>query len=493
MTSRGIAAAIFVALGALVLPTGAGAQSTIAGIVKDTSGAVLPGVIVEASSDVLIERTRSVITDAAGQYKIVDLRPGVYVVTFTLPGFQTFRRDGIELPSSFTATVNADLKVGGLEETLTVTGESPIVDVQSPVETQVRSREVLDAVPTGGTIQGVGQLVIGIGLNVPDVGGSRAMQQTYLSTHGMEASNNTVLVDGLMVNGLQTDGQVQSYFNDAMNQEVSYQTSGMGADTSAGGVRLNMIPKEGGNKFSGSFFSSWRDGRWEADNFTQDLKDRGLRNKSAIDRIYDFNLSQGGPVWRDKLWFFVALRQWSVNAPIADTFVSDGTSSGFAACLQAPASCEQGIDDQKIKSGLARLTWRVSPRHKFAAYWDEIDKFRGHAMTAGVDYSTASVVWNSPAYHTASAKGTSTMSEGMPIEGGYSNNTEDYTNEYQPGLAKPRGSADWYAGASRRDLDLISTTRTPLIANVSTQSPLRYNVQASASYVTGSPQPICRL
>jgi len=486
MTSRGIAAAICIALGALALPTAARAQSTIAGVVKDASGAVLPGVTVEASSDVLIERTRSVITDAAGQYKIVDLRPGVYVVTFTLPGFQTFRRDGLELPSSFTATVNADLKVGALEETLTVTGESPIVDVQSTVHTQVLSREVLDALPTGRTIQGVGQLVIGIGLNVPDVGGSRAMQQTYMSTHGMEASNNTVLVDGLMVNGLQTDGQVQSYFNDAMNQEVSYQTSGMGADTSAGGVRLNMIPKEGGNRFSGSFFSSWRDGRWQADNFTQDLKNRGLRNPSSIDRIYDFNVSQGGPVWRDKLWFFVALRQWSVNAPIADTFVSDGTSSGFAGCLAAPASCKQGIDDQRIKSGLARLTWQLSPRHKFAAYWDEIDKFRGHAMTAGDDYDTASVVWNSPAYHTASAKWTSTMSERLLIEAGYSNNTEDYTNEYQPGLAKPRGSADWYAGASRRDLDLISTTRTPLIANVSTQSPLRYNLQASASYVTGS-------
>src|SRR6266850_5580279 len=486
MTSRGIAAAIFVALGTLVLPTAARAQSTIAGVVKDTSGAVLPGVTVEASSDVLIERTRSVITDAAGQYKIVNLRPGVYVVTFTLAGFQTFRRGGIELPASFTAAVNADLKVGGLEETLTVTGESPIVDVQSTVHTQVLSRDALDALPTGRTIQGVGQLVVGIGLNVPDVGGSRAMQQTYMSTHGMDASNNTVLVDGLMVNGLQTDGQVQSYFNDAMNQEVSYQTSGIGADTSAGGVRLNMIPKEGGNRFSGSFFSSWRDGRWQSDNFTQDLKNRGLSNPSAIDRIYDFNVSQGGPVLRDKLWFFVTLRQWSVDAPIGGTFVSDGTSNGFAACLRAPASCKQGIDDQRIKSGLARVTWQVSPRHKFAAYWDEIDKFRGHAMTAGDDYDTASVVWNSPAYHTASAKWTSTMSERLLIEAGYSNNTEDYTNEYQPGLAKPRGSADWYAGASRQDLGLIAVTRAPLVSSISTQSPLRYNVQASASYVTGS-------
>src|SRR2546427_1451136 len=486
MTRSRKAVLFAVALGCLVLPAAARAQSAIAGVVKDASGAVLPGVTVEAASDVLIEKVRTVTSDGQGQYKIVDLRPGIYIVTFTLPGFQTFRRDGLELPSSFTATINADMKVGGLEESVTVSGQSPIVDVQSTVHTQVLNRDTLDALPTGRTIQGLGQLVIGIALSIPDVGGSRAMQQTYMSTHGMDATNNTVMVDGLMVNGLQSDGAVQSYFNDAMNQEVSYQTSGIGADTSAGGVRLNMIPKEGGNRFSGSFFSSWRDGKWQADNFTQDLKNRGLPDTSAIDRICDFNVSEGGPVLRDRLWFFGTARQWSVDAPIAGTFVSDGTPSGFAACLKAPASCKQGIDDQKIKSALARLTWQVSPRNKVSAYWDEVDKFRGHAMTAGDDYDTASVLWNSPAYHTASAKWTSTVSNKLLIEGGYSNNTEDYTNEYQPGLAQARGTAAWYAGASRRDLVLISTTSVPLIANVSTQSPLRYNVQGSASYVTGS-------
>jgi hypothetical protein len=477
----------FVALSiVLAFPLVARAQSAIAGVVKDASGAVLPGVTVEASSDVLIEKTRSVTTDGQGQYKIVDLRPGIYVVTFSLTGFQSFRRDAIELPTAFTATINAEMKVGALEETVTVSGSSPVVDVQSTVHTQVLNREVLDALPTGRTIQGLGQIVVGVALSIPDVGGTRAMQQTYMSTHGMDATNNTVLVDGMMVNGLQSDGAVQSYFNDAMSQEVSYQTSGIGADTSAGGVRLNMIPREGGNKFSGSFFSSWRDGAWQSDNFSQDLKDRGLPNASLIDRIYDFNFAIGGPIRKDKLWFFATARQWSVNAPIAGTFVSDGTPTGFNNCLRAPTSCKQGVDDQQIRSALVRLTWQVSPRNKLAGYFDEIDKFRGHAMFAGDDYDTASVVWNSPAYHTAALKWTSTVSNKLLIEGGYSNNTEDYTNETQPGVNLARGTAAWYANASRRDLDLIATTRAPLIANISTQSPLRYNVQGSASYVTGS-------
>jgi hypothetical protein len=487
---RRFIALVAAALASLVLvPTVAHAQSAIAGVVKDTSGAVLPGVTVEAASDVLIEKTRSVVTDGAGQYKIIDLRPGVYSVTFSLPGFATVKRDGVELPANFTSTINADLKVGSLEETVVVSGLSPVVDVQTTVHTQVLNRDTLDALPTGRTIQGLGQLVVGVALSIPDVGGTRAMQQTYMSTHGLTSANNTVLVDGMMVNGLQSDGSVQSYFNDAMSQEVSYQTSGIGADTSAGGVRLNMIPREGGNKFSGAFFTSYRPGEWQSDNFSQDLKDRGLPNASLIQRIYDLNFSQGGPIKKDKLWFFTSARAWSVNAPIAGTFVTDGSGPAVAACLQAAKTsnpCAQGIDDQRIRSILLRMTYQVSPRNKFAAYFDEIDKFRGHAMLAGDDYNTASVVWNSPAYHTGSAKWTSTVSNRLLIEGGYSNNTEDYTNETQPGVNKLRGSAAWYAGAARRDNGLGATSVEPLISSLNTTSPLRYNLQASTSYVTGS-------
>src|SRR3954471_18611862 len=124
-----------VAFGAFLLlvlaPAMAFAQATITGVVKDASGAVLPGVTVEASSPALIEKTRSSVTDGTGTYRIVDLRPGVYSVSFTLTVFSTVKRDGVELTGSFTATINADMKVGALEETITVTGETPIVDTQS--------------------------------------------------------------------------------------------------------------------------------------------------------------------------------------------------------------------------------------------------------------------------------------------------------------------------------------------------------------------------
>src|SRR5262250_808462 len=178
----------FVLLVVLLLPAAARAQSALAGVVRDTSGAVLPGVTVEASSDVLIEKARTVTTDGAGQYKIVDLRPGVYTVTFTLTGFQTFKRQAVELPTDFTATINAEMRVGALEESVTVSVASPVVDVQNASHMQVLNRDAMDAIPTGRTIQGLGQLVVGISLSLPDTAGARGMQQTYMSTHGQSAA-----------------------------------------------------------------------------------------------------------------------------------------------------------------------------------------------------------------------------------------------------------------------------------------------------------------
>ena len=469
MTSR-LAGAVVVTLAmSIVLPSTAEAQSTILGVVKDSSGAVLPGVTVEAASEVLIEKVKTAVTDGEGRYRIVDLRPGTYSVTFTLTGFNTFRRDGVELPAEFTATINGDLRVGTLEETVTVTGESPIVDVSTAVHTQVLDREAIDLVPTGRSIQGMGQLVVGINLNLPDTGGARAMQQTYMSTHGMTTANNTVMVDGMMVNGLQGDGAIQSYFNDAMNQEVSYQTSGIGAETAAGGVRLNMIPREGGNRFSGDFKAAWRPGDWQSDNLTQRHKDGGLETGNATDRIIDYTFALGGPIRKDKLWFFTSARYFSVNNFIPNTFFDDNSP---------------GVDDQFIRSAMGRLTWQLTPRNKLTAYFDEIDKYRGHDMQSSDDPETASVQWFSPAYNTGSVKWTSTVTSKMLLEAGYSRNLEYYTNSYQEGIEQPRFTPEWYANASRNELDLNG--RKTAAASQTTQSPERHNVQGALSYVTGA-------
>jgi len=443
------------------------AQSAMVGTVKDTSGAVLPGVTVEAASDVLIEKVKSATTDASGTYRIPDLRPGTYTVSFTMPGFNTFRRE-VRLAAEFTATINADLAVGSLEETVTVTGASPVVDVTTATKTQTMDRESIDVIPTGRSIQGMAQLVVGINLSLPDTGGARAMQQTYMNTRGMTASNVTTLVDGMMVNGLQADGAIQSYFNDAMNQEVSYQTAGIGAETSAGGIRLNMIPREGGNRFSGDFKMASRPGAWQSSNLTDRHKERGLTAGNATDRIVDYTFALGGPIKKDKLWFFTSFRYFSVNNFIANTFFDDGS---------------QGVDDQFIRSGLARLTWQVSPRNKISGYFDEIDKYRGHDMQSRVDPETASWQWFSPAYHTTAVKWSSPVTSQLFLEAGWSSNLEYYTNSYQDGVEEPRGTPAWYAKASRNDLDLGNINVAPTTRL--TESPARYAVSGIGTYVTG--------
>jgi len=454
--------------GILLLSSAAYAQSAIVGVVKDTSGAAMPGVTVEASSDVLIEKVKSTISDGDGAYRIADLRPGTYSVVFTLPGFKTFRRDGLVLPSEFTATLNAELGVGALEETITVTGASPVVDVTSTAKTAVLNREAIDLIPTGRSIQGLAQLVVGVSLSLPDTGGARAMQQTYMSTHGMSTSNTTVLVDGMQTNGLQSDGAVQSYYNDAMNAEMSFQSAAIGAETSSGGVRLNMIPREGGNQFHGDFKAASRPGSWQSSNLTDRHLAKNLTNGNAVDRIIDYTASIGGPVKKDKVWFFTSARYFSVNNFIANTYMDDGS---------------QGIDDQFIRSAMARLTWQVTPRNKISAYGDEIDKYRGHDMQSNYDPETAATVWNSPAYHTMAIKWTSPVTSSLFLEAGMSNNTEYYTNEYREGIEKPSFTQEWYNNAAHNELDLGGYTKAG--PTNTTESPKAIYWNGAATYVTG--------
>ena len=483
---RNLVAATLSVLWVLALPAIALAQSAIAGTVKDSSGGVLPGVTVEAMSPVLIEKVRTVTTNEQGQFTIVDLRPGVYTVRLTLAGFNAFVREGLELPTDFTATINVEMRVGILEETVTVTGESPVVDVSSTARVQVLDRDALDALPTGRSIYSMAQLVPGVLLNQPDVGGSRAMQQTYMSTRGLTSANNIVQVDGMMINGLDGDGAVQQYINNAFVQEMTYQTAGAGADVSPGGVRVNIIPRDGGNEFHGSFFGAWNDGSWQSNNLDDELRALGLNNVDEISKVWDFNFGIGGPILRDKLWFYGSLRHWGVHDFKSGTYdVPSGAN--VAQCLSGAIACAQGVDDQQIKSAVVRLTWQASPRHKISAYFDEIDKFRGHGITTGnvTDMLTASQIWTSPLYNDASIKWTSPMTNQLLLEAGFSMNYEQYVIVNQDGINQERGTPAWYAGTSKFDI-ARSTLWGGIGSGQGGRYPDRYNFAASASYVTGS-------
>ena len=480
MTSKGLAlvAAVGCAL-VVALPGGAAAQSVIAGVVKDTSGAVLPGVTVEASSPALIEAVRTVTTDEAGQFRIVDLRPGTYAVVFTLTGFSTVRREGIELTTNFTASINAEMRVGSLAESITVTGETPIVDVQSATQTQVLTRELLNAIPTGRSIWALGSMMTGISLSEPDVGGSRGMQQVYMAVHGSDRRDNAIQIDGMAVNGIEGDGAIQNHFNDGMFQEMSYQTSGLTAEVQSSGVRLNMIPKDGSNTFKGSTFWSQTPGSWQNDNFTPALAATGLRAPNRVARIFDLNLGLGGPILRNRLWFFSSFRRWGVDQTITDSFYNaDPTHRTYR-----PDLARQTVDDNVIKSGVVRLTLQMAQKHKFAAYLDRIVKFRGHECPA-LSAEEACGIRTPKRYFTAQAKYTATLTSRLLVEAGWSENDETYSTGEVQSSVKPTDVARY-----DRTLDLrwssYSTGTTPR-ADYYFRVPDRHTFSGTTSYVTGS-------
>src|SRR4051812_33522885 len=368
----------------MLLPVGASAQtSTIAGEVRDTSGAVLPGVTVEVSSPALIERVRLATTDGSGKYSIVSLRPGAYSVTFTLPGFSTVRRDNVELTSDFTATINADLKVGAVEETITVAAESPIVDVQSITTRTVMTRDVLDAMPTGRNIQAVGILIPGTSLALGgggalsrDVGGSGNLQQSPLQYRG--SADTVQTIEGLRLNNLCAQGAYSGvYWNDGSFQEISYVTGADSAEMGQGGMRVNMVPRDGGNTFRGSVQGNYAPSSWAADNCGSpgvgqfctreetggDLTynpNNKLANVSVIDKIWDLNPGFGVPIAKDKAWFYATYRYWGVNKTQPGSyFDADPNPYRYVADLARP-----GLDDGHIRSIAGRVAAQLSSKDK---------------------------------------------------------------------------------------------------------------------------------
>ncbi len=433
-SSTRFAARLLVGAALVLFPSVAAAQGVIAGQVTDSTGSLMPGVTVEAASSSLIEGTRSTVTDGQGRYQIPDLRPGTYKVTYTLPGFRTLVREGIELTAGFVATLNVQMAIGAVEETLTVAGASPIVDVQSVTTQTVMSRDTLDAVPTGRNIQAVGILIPGTGLQVGgggsynvDVGGSAGMQQSPLAYNGN--TNSVQQVDGIRFNNMEGAGQYSGmYWNDGMIQEIQYTTSGDSAETQSGGIRINMIPKEGGNTFRGSVFGNYTFDSWHSNNLDQSLIDRGLSAVGKIQKIWDFNPSIGGPIKRDKLWFHFTYRNWGVDRTVPGSF------SEFD-----PA--KQSVDDSHIYSAVLRLTWQIDQKNKFGVHYDKNVKYRGHWGLLSTVSEEAAAIEDMPQSYNASVKWTSTLTNRLLAQAGLGLYTQQYREIYEPELPTTPGLA----------------------------------------------------
>jgi len=353
----------------VLVPAAAYAQASIAGVVRDTSGAVLPGVTVEAASPALIEKVRSVVTDGTGQYKIVDLRPGAYSVAFTLPGFNALKRDGIELAGSFTATVNADLRVGAVEETVTVTGDAPIVDVQSVTQQRVLGKDILDSIPAGRNHANFALLIPGM-TGAVDYGGTNNLNLSTLTVHGGRLGDQRVTVDGMSISATSGNGELSNFIPDQTStQEVAVSFAAGSADQAFGGVQMNLIPREGGNVFKGSLFATGVNSSFQGSNYTQELQDRGLRAPNSIKLVYDVNPGGGGPIVKDKLWFYSAARWQTTQTYVAGLWnnknAGDPTKWTYEPDLNNPA-----VLPLIQQSGNTRMTWQVTPRNKVSGFYE---------------------------------------------------------------------------------------------------------------------------
>src|SRR5687768_2144868 len=303
-------ALVFACVALLAKPAPAIAQTSdaasLAGVARDASGGVLPGVTVEVASPVLIEKVRTTVTDAQGLYRVVDLRPGVYSVTFSLTGFSTVRREGLELTSGFTATINADLPVGDIAETVTVTGGSPVVDLQNSRQTTTVQRATLDVLPTTGRINHLAAIIPGATLAsaaTHSVGGLDERGQYGI--HGSSPNDNAPIVAGMNQHLQQGAAFV---FNNLAFEQVTVETQGMSADRSTGGVQMTIIPRDGGNRVAGTFKTVHAAPNWQSENVTSELRARGLSNTLAVKKHYDTGFALGGPIRQDRLWFFGAVR-----------------------------------------------------------------------------------------------------------------------------------------------------------------------------------------
>ncbi len=493
---------------AVLGPGTAWAQTAaIAGVVKDASGAVLPGVTVEATSPALIEKTRTVVTDGEGLYKIIDLRAGVYEVTFTLTGFATVKRPGIELTADFTAPVNADLRVSTVAETITVTGQSPLIDTQSVTQRKALTSDMIDALPTGRSFQNLSVLVPGVqtALGSQDVGGTGGDRYQTLSVHGSKADQMPLIMNGMPYNNMNNTGggyNTTMVINTGTVQEMTVTTAGLTAEQRSSGVLTNVVPKEGGNTFRGELFANFANASMQSNNLTPTLIAENLKAVNSVKELWDVNPVVGGPVFKDKLWFFGGFRYDGSQSYIANMFQNLRPSApqycvpalGLTSCSYGDANhpmtsvpSSQDLNNQAVggdtwtRGETLNLTYQASQKNKittFAHVNQRLVDCNGCSSTTSPESGT--YFTHRPEYLLQSTW-TNTATNKLLFEGGFTFYNERWIFGPEPSVINGKG-ADAVISKNDSGNGILYGA-----ANVFTfAGNHQYNARFAANYVTGS-------
>jgi hypothetical protein len=499
--------------GILLLPGIVFAQATIAGVVRDASAAVLPGVTVEAASPALIEKTRTVVSDGTGQYRITDVPPGTYVLTFTLQGFTTVIREGLAVSGSGVIPINIDMRVGTLQETVTVSGESPLVDTQS-----VRREVVLDAatLSTLPATRGYGSALAAVpALNIGGVAGAGATtapttpQMMFFTAHGGASGEGRVMTNGLTVAAPFGGGGVSDVTYDTANaEEMQVLVSGGLGEAETGGPSINIIPKSGGNEFRGAAFYS-QSGDWAtSDNVDDRLRGFGITRPPTLRTNWDGSGSLGGPIMRDRLWFFGNVRGWGnasvVNGIFANRYAGDAARWDYSADDTVEARQSEA---RKIFAG--RITGQVTQRNRVTFSHDYQRRCGGSTlMQDGEGCRQAGEGWIAsgrtfgqdtvspetfPGYHdfpynTTQATYSAPLTSRLLLEGGYSRFAYGYARF---GMAAPDGLMDLIpvteqTGVYGRPFLSYRGVFDPLDFGFNDNDALNSSWRGAVAYVTGA-------
>jgi hypothetical protein len=393
---------------------------SIVGAVSDSSGGVLPGVTVTLTGERLIGGAQTFVTDATGTYRFDRLPPGEYLVRFELAGFKTVERTAIRINAAFTATVNAKLEVGSLEETITVTGESPTVDTKSNLQQTVMSQEILEGVPTGRDPWSLAKLIPGVNVSTYDVGGTQSMQQSGLTAHGSSGSDVSFNIDGATVNWPGGGGgSTMMYYDQGMFEEVNYMTSAIPAEVMAGGVSINMVTKDAGNAWRGNLRYSFANDDLQAENHLDIQRELPSFLGNPTLKTYDANLSGGGAIVQNRLWVNGTVRRWIVNK-LTNARNLDGS---------------QALDDNTLKNYSGKATMSLTPNQKLMVSYLWNDKIRGHRRN-GTDLipDIAAIVQTNPV-QTTQVKYTGVFGARLVYESAFSVMDGQTNYTYQPDTA----------------------------------------------------------
>ncbi len=496
------AASSFVLSLFLLLPLGAAAQTgSIAGQVADETGGVLPGVTVEASSPALIEGVRTAFSDGSGLYTLEALRTGTYTVRFTLPGFSTFVREGIEITTGFTANIDATMTVGAVEETVTVSGASPIIDVQNVVHQENISNETLDILPTGRTYSGYAALTVGAQTDVlgggQDVGGSVGDSWGTVIIHGSATYDGEVMWDGLSITASATSGGGTGKFffaNQAAVEEVVMATGSMDAETGFGAIAMNYIPKEGGNAFSFYGIANGANENMQNLNWDESLQARGLdeRRVRGLKKNWDWGAGIGGPIVRDRLWFYTAHRWWGSQTYASGSFRNGAWDNpervrSYGAAFYDPDFDRPTVQESTTRDNSLRLTWQASERHKITvSHADQRQCLCQFWSIFGAVDHNASVVYDVGDISNTQATWTMPASNRLLFEAGVS-----YTSPNAVPRPQPEVDLDNDIGVSIASQGININALMFLGANTPVNYGERnhwpnFTMRASMSYVTGS-------